>query len=91
MKRDNHRKIATRFAVTVIAVIGSGYLWAHPGAAGHVTANPPAHGMMHALMSAPALIGATCVALGGLWLAAQLYKRGRRTIMPGRGPELNRE
>ena len=91
MKRDFQSKIKATHALTVIALTGTGPVLAHPGIAGHVTVNPPAHGMVHAMMNAPFLIAVSCLALGGLCLLVRVLKRRHGVAEPAGEPEFNRE
>ncbi len=91
MKRDLHGKIALRYLLPLGAVVGGATAWAHPGITGHATASPPAHGMMHAVMNAPAMVAAAGLTLGGAWLLLRLWRRRQTAVEPHREPQLNRE
>ena len=91
MKRDLHGKIALRYLLPLTTVAAGPTAWAHPGLSGHATANPPAHGMMHAVMNAPALVAAAGLALGGAWLLLRLWRRRHTAVESHREPQLNRE
>jgi hypothetical protein len=91
MKRDFQSKIKAGYALPAIALTGTGPVWAHPEITGHATVTPTAHGMVHAVMNAPLLIAAICVAMGGLYVLLRLRKHWRRTVEPARELDLNRE
>ena len=91
MKRDMQGKINSGLTLTAIALTGSGPVWAHPEVTGHVAVSGPAHGMVHAMMNAPALMAGVCLALGGLWLFLRLRRRTPAMLNQGCKPELTQE